>query len=359
MGIDISTETGTDGDWSPARPRARARTGNRVTAEAPVKGAPDHYTETGRTEKDPVTQFLGWFSVALGAAEIFAPGGVARAIGIDEDEHRALLRVYGLREMAAGVAILSRPKPTYWMWNRVIGDAIDLTSLAKAMKNPESNTAKLAAATVAVLGVTALDIVCATRLARIGAEDVGRDEGSFELPKGNDGQVVVGASVTVNKPVEEVYAFWKDQQNYPRFMSAIDSVKPTSERRARWKIEAPAGLSVEWDAEIVNDTPNEMISWRSVDASPVQNTGTVRFRRAAGERGTEVQLEAEYRPKGGPLGAKVAEMLSAIPKTQLAMDLRRFKQLIELGEVVKSDASAVAGPHPARPPRQTEMEARQ
>jgi uncharacterized membrane protein len=356
MGIDITTEAGTDGDWSTPRRRPRGRTPSRTASDTAFKSAPEHYTETRHIEKDAITQFLGWFSIGLGLAEIFAPGGVARAIGIDENEHRTLLRVYGLREMAAGVAIVSRPKPTYWMWNRVIGDAIDLASLAKAMKNPESDNTRLTAATVAVLGVTALDIICSARLSRIGAESAGRDEGSFELPTASDGKAVVGAVVTVNKPVEEVYSFWKNPENLPRFMDAIDSVHPISERLSHWKIEAPAGLSVEWDAEIVTDTPNEKISWRSVDSAEVENTGTVTFRRAGGGRGTEVQLEAEFKPKGGPLGARVTRIMATIPKTNLSNDLRRFKQLIELGEVVKSDASAVPGMHPARPPQFTEME---
>ena len=360
MGIDITTESRIDGDLAPAprRPRTRTKTiGTGDTSETSVKGAPEHYSETQRTEKDRVTQFLGWFSMALGAAELLAPRGVARAIGIDEEEHRTLLRVYGVRELAAGLAIVSRPKPTYWMWNRVLGDTIDLASLGRAMKNPESDKARLTAATVAVLGVTVLDILCSVRLTRIGSANAGRDEGSFEMPEASDGNAVVGAVVTVNKPVEEVYAFWKDSRNFPRFMNAIDSVQPIGERRAHWKIEGPAGLAVEWDAEIVADTPNEMISWRSVDAAEIQNTGTVRFRRAAGGRGTEVQLEADFKPRGGPIGAKVTKILSTIPKTQLSMDLRRFKQLIELGEVVKSEASAVSGPHPARPPKHSELEA--
>jgi uncharacterized membrane protein len=356
MGIEITPNTGTDGGWTPQPRRKSARVAGRTDTPPPVKSAPAHYNETQRTEKDPVTQFLGWFSIALGAAEIFAPGAVARAIGVDEDENRGLLRVYGIRELAAGIAITSRPKPTYWMWNRVLGDAIDLASLGKAMQNPDNNKAKLTAATVAVLGVTALDIICSARLTRIGAEYAGHDEGSFTLPESNDGQAVVGAVVTVNKPVEEVYSFWKNPQNFPRFMNAIDSVKPVSERLYHWKIEAPAGLSVEWDAEIVTDKPNEQISWRSADGGEVENTGTVRFRRAAGDRGTEVELEADFKPKGGPLGARATKILSTIPKMHLAMDLRRFKQLMEVGEVVKSDASAVPGPHPARPPKFTELE---
>jgi uncharacterized membrane protein len=260
--------------------------------------------------------------------------------------------------MAAGLAIVSRPKPTYWMWNRVIGDAIDLASLAKAMRNPESDKGRLTAATVAVVAVTALDILSSVRLTRIGSASAGHDEGSFTLPEGGDGMVVVGAVITVNKPIAEVYSFWKKPQNFPSFMDAIDSVQPMGGDLYHWKIEAPAGLSVEWDAAIVTDTPNEMISWRSVDSADVENTGTVRFRRAAGGRGTEVQLEAEFKPKGGPLGAKVAKIISTIPKTNLANDLRRFKQLMELGEIVKSDASSVPGMHPARPPKFSELEAR-
>jgi len=169
---------------------------------------------------------------------------------------------------------------------------------------------------------------------------------------------VVSASITVNKPIREVYSFWKRPQNFPSFMDAVDSVQPIGGDLYHWKIEAPAGLTVEWDAAIVTDTPNEMISWRSVDAADIENTGTVRFRRSAGDRGTEVRLEAEFKPKGGPLGARVAKILSTIPKTNLANDLRRFKQLIELGEVVRSDASAVPGMHAARPPKLTELEAR-
>jgi len=280
MGIDITTETGTGTQVSKRRRRKTARVAGRTNASPPIKSAPQHYSETQRTEKDRLTQFLGWFSVALGAAEILAPGGIARAIGIDEDEHRTLLRVYGVREMAAGLAILSRPKPTYWMWNRVIGDAIDLASLGKAMSNPENDKSRLTAATLAVLGVTALDIISSTRLTRIGAENVGHDEGSFAVDEGRDGMAVVSASITVNKPIREVYSFWKRPQNFPSFMDAVDSVQPIGGDLYHWKIEAPAGLTVEWDAAIVTDTPNEMISWRSVDAADIENTGTVRFRRS-------------------------------------------------------------------------------
>ena len=321
-----------------------------------LRGAPEHYSETQKTEKDPVTQALGWFSIALGAAEVFAPGAVARLIGVDEDEHRGLLRVYGIRELAAGFAIVSRPKPTYWMWNRVLGDMIDLASLRRAMRSPENNRARLAAASLAVLGVTALDIACSVQLTRETAPTTGHDEGSFMLPETVDGTQLLSAVITVNKPVEDVYSFWKDPSNYPQFISSLESVQIIGEGQSHWKVKAPIGLSVEWDAHVVNDVPNEMIAWESLDGD-VRNTGTVRFRPAAGNRGTEVELQTQITPKAGPVGAKIAKLFAAVPKTQMMNDLRRFKQLIELGEIVKSDASAVSGMHPARPPKYSEMEA--
>ncbi len=333
----------------------RPRRLQRTTTDTAARGAPEHYSESENRDKDPVTQALGWFSVALGAAEIFAPGAVARLIGVDEDEHRGLFRVYGIREIIAGVGILTRPKPTYWMWNRVLGDSIDLLSLARAMRTPGNNRLKLAGATVAVLGVTALDIACSVQLTSEKRESSGHDEGSYMLPETVDGTQLLSAVITVNKPVEEVYAFWKDPANYPRFMSSLDSVQITGDGSSHWKVKAPIGLTVEWDAQVVNDVPNELIAWESVGGD-VHNTGTVRFRPATGNRGTEVELQTQVKPRGGPVGAKIAALFSAVPKTQLMNDLRRFKQLIEIGEVVKSDASAVPGMHPARPPKYSEME---
>ena len=334
---------------------SRTRRSQRSLSTA-VKGAPHHYSETQGTEKDSVTQALGWFSVGLGAAELFAPRAVAHLIGVDDDDNRALLRAYGVRELIAGLAIVSRPKPTYWMWNRVLGDVVDLASLARAMRSPDNNRLKLAAATLAALGVTALDIACSVQLTRETAPTTGHDEGSFIVPETTDGTQVLTSVITVNKPVDEVYAFWKDPANYPRFMSSLESVQLTGEGRSHWKVKAPIGLSVEWDAQIVNDVRNELIAWESVDGT-VHNTGSVRFKAAMGNRGTEVELQTQIKPKAGPIGAKIAKLFEAVPKTQMINDLRRFKQLIEIGEVVKSDASAVSGLHPARPPRYSELEA--
>ena len=336
-----------------------ARAGTRTTqfADREVKPAPWHSSDFVASDKDPVTNFLGWFSIGLGLAEVLAPQAVARWIGLDEDEHKTLLRAYGVRELAAGVGILTRPKPTYWMWNRVLGDAVDLGSLRNAMETRGNDRRKLKLAALAVAGVTALDIVSSMRLTSEASPAAGEDPGSYKTADTSTGNVVA-AVITVNKPVEEVYNFWKDPGNYAQFMAQMESVNPTTGGRSHWKVKAPAGLSVEWNAKVVQDIPNELIRWSSIDSENVDSTGTVRFRAAPGNRGTIVSLDVQYKPKGGPLGAKVGKLFSAIPKTQMQNDLRRFKQLVEVGEVVKSDATAVRGMHPARPLSTKQMEAR-
>jgi uncharacterized membrane protein len=335
-----------------ARPREQERFSDRE-----VKPAPWHSSDYVASEKDPVTNFLGWFSIGLGLAEVLAPHAVARLIGVDEEEHTTLLRAYGVRELAAGVGILTRPKPTYWMWNRVIGDAIDLRSLSNAMSTRGNDKSRLKMAALAVAGVTALDIVSSMRLTSEASPAAGEDPGSYKTAD-TDNNNVLAAVVTVNKPIEEVYNFWKDPRNYADFMDQIESVTLTTGGRSRWKVKAPPGLGVEFDAKIVNDLPNELIRWSSVDSENVDSTGTVRFRSAPGNRGTVVTLEMEYTPRGGRVGARIAKMFATVPKTQLKNDLRRFKQLIEIGEVVKSDSTSVPGMHPAQPPSQKELEAR-
>jgi uncharacterized membrane protein len=115
-------------------------------------------------------------------------------------------------------------------------------------------------------------------------------------------------------------------------------------------VHAPLGTTVEWTAQIVEDRPNELISWRSTDDAKVSNAGTVRFTKAPGGRGTEVHLELRYDPPAGAVGATIAKLMGQEPSQQVDGDLRRFKQVMETGEVVHSDASIHATPHPARPP---------
>lgn len=143
----------------------------------------------------------------------------------------------------------------------------------------------------------------------------------------------VEKSVTVNATPEKLYQFWRNFENLPRFMSHLQSVKVIDSKRSHWKTKGPAGTDVEWDAEIINEVPNELIGWRSVEGSDVNNAGSVHFTEATGGRGTEVKVILRYDPPGGVFGAAVARVLGEDPARQVQEDLRIFKQLIETGEV--------------------------
>ena len=160
----------------------------------------------------------------------------------------------------------------------------------------------------------------------------------------------VRKSVTGNRPADEVYAFWRNLENLPRFMKNLESVQVTGGGRSHWKATAPGGTSVEWDAVTTEDRPNELIAWRSVEGADVPNTGVVRFVGAAGGRGTEIHVDLSYEPPAGKLGALVAKLFGDEPGQQVDGDLRRFKQVLEVGEVLYSDASIASGVRPAHPP---------
>lgn len=162
----------------------------------------------------------------------------------------------------------------------------------------------------------------------------------------------VKKAITINRSPEEIYQFWHDFRNLPRFMDHLESVQMTGEKRSHWKAKAPAGTTVEWDAETVDDQPNQRIAWRSLMGAAVDNAGSVRFVPAPGGRGTEVHVELRYDPPGGALGATVARIFGEEPGQQVSDDLRRFKQVLETGEITRSDAS-VRGKGPAQPPEET------
>lgn len=285
---------------------------------------------------------LGWFSIGLGLAQIGAPRAVARMIGVpDSDETRNTMFAIGLREITSGIGILSRSNPAPWLWSRVGGDVMDLALLGKEINTEEANRTRVGAATAAVVGVTLLDLYASQRMSRTA--------GTTKAATRQRG-IHVQESITVNRPVQEVYGFWHNFENLPRFMTHLESVQVLDERRSRWKAKAPVGTSVEWEAETTEDRPNELIAWRALDNADVPNSGQVRFAPAPGERGTEVHVELSYDPPGGVIAAFIAKLFGEEPSQQVKTDLRRFKQVLETGEVVQSDASIYAHPHPARPP---------
>lgn len=155
------------------------------------------------------------------------------------------------------------------------------------------------------------------------------------------GATPVRASVTVDRSPEEVYALWRDFEAFPRFMRHVEKVDVSADgRRSHWTAKAPAGSTVEWDAILTEDRPNELIAWRALEGSGVHNAGTVRFTPAPAGRGTEVHVEMEYDPPAGAVGVLVAKLFGEEPSQQVRDDVRRFKQVAEVGEVVRSEATS-------------------
>jgi uncharacterized membrane protein len=149
----------------------------------------------------------------------------------------------------------------------------------------------------------------------------------------------VTKGVTINRPREAVYQFWRELGNLPQFMAHVQSVVSTGYRRLHFVVSAPGGQTVEWDAEVVEDRPPELIAWRSLEGSDIFHEGSVRFDEAPADRGTEVYVDLLYDAPGGKAGATIATLFGEEPTQQIRDDLRRLKQVLETGEVVRSDGS--------------------
>ncbi len=296
------------------------------------------------TGGETLADALGVFSIGLGLAETLAPGAVARLVGVDpqSDRVRNTLRLLGMRELASGLGILTRRQPSGWVWSRVAGDALDLGLLAGALADRENARGRTLLAAGAVLGVTALDVMNARQLSRQRPAAIGASHDDDRILEHR-------RAITVARPIDEVYGYWRDFEKLPTFMRHLERVDVLDERRSHWVAKAPAGAEVAWDAELVEDVPNERIAWRSLPGSTVHNAGTVEFRPAPQDMGTEVHVVLEYRPPLGRLGATFAKLFREEPGQQLFDDLRHFKQVLELGEIVVSDATKRRGMHPARP----------
>lgn len=293
------------------------------------------------TNGNRLAKGLGWFSIGLGLTELLAPRAIANISGVS-NTRTGLIRLYGLRELASGVAIFSQKKPAEAMWSRVAGDVLDLASLSLACTAADAKRGRITFATANVLAVTALDVVCAR-----------------QLSNGKQGIQAKG-SCMVNRSPEEVYNFWRSFQNLPRFMRHLESVEDLGQGRSRWVAKGPAGMRVEWEAMLVADVPGEVITWRSLEKADVDHAGAVRFEPAPGNRGTYVKVSFQYNPIAGVMGATVAKLFGEEPSQQLDDDLRRFKQVMEVGEVVVSDATLLGTGYmeqrPARPAAAKELQ---
>ncbi len=154
-----------------------------------------------------------------------------------------------------------------------------------------------------------------------------------------DGGVRVAWSVTVDRPIGEVYRFWRDFQNLPRFMDHLESVRESGNGRSHWVVKGPSGMRIEWDAEMAADRENERIEWRTLTGADVEHLGRVKFRPAL-DGATEVRVELAYDPRSGSTGAALARIFGDNPDRRIREDLRRFKQLIEAGEFATTTGQA-------------------
>jgi uncharacterized membrane protein len=264
---------------------------------------------------------LGWFSIALGVTELVAPRGVARIIGVEPTgKVPVVTRLFGLREIAAGALLLMKPTSPYGSWNRVFGDLLDLMTMGVAMKRGSTSVARNAFAIGNVAAVTALDVYHGVRESR---RKLGEP---------------VRRAITINRRPDEVYAMWKNFDRLSDFLSWVVSAKKLDDKVSHWVVKTPAG-NVEWDAEITEDVPGRRLAWQTLPNATIPNRGCVEFLDAPGGRGTEMIVEMQV---AAPLGKTIAG-------AEARGDLRRLKQLLEVGEIVLSDASIHTLPHAAQP----------
>ncbi len=151
------------------------------------------------------------------------------------------------------------------------------------------------------------------------------------VPGGSAKKIV--RSCTINKPAAELFQFWRNVENLPRFSRHILSVTRLSDKESHWKVQGPGDRIVEWDAIVINEHPNELIAWESKPGGEVKQAGTIRFSPAPAGQGTEVIVSLDYVPPGGKLGAAVAKLTGEEPELQLEDDLMNFKALMETGEI--------------------------
>ena len=196
---------------------------------------------------------------------------------------------------------------------------MDLALLGAAMGSRRANKGRLAGAVAAVAGVTALDVICSRQIS------------------GRRHPIRVERSLTIDRSPADLYAFWRNFEQLPQFMNHLKSVKVIGDNLTHWVAKGPMKTDVAWDARTINERPNELIAWKSVEGSDIYTAGSVRFQPAPGNRGTMVRVTFEYEPPAGKLGAAIAKIFGEDPVKQVNVDLRRFKQLMETGEIARTE----------------------
>jgi len=266
---------------------------------------------------------MGLFSLGLGTMQLLGPDAVNGLCGLPAAGlRRTTQRMIGVRELLAAGGLLTRSNGSAWMKARVFGDITDIALLTKSLESSTRRT-RTWLAIAAVVGVTAVDVIGARRR---------------QIPNERT-NMHTRAAITINRPRDEVYSLWRDFTNLPRFMQHLESVQTTDERHSHWKAKAPAGSTVEWDAVVTDDVPARRIAWKSEGKTTVPNSGIVEFTEAPGGQGTEVTVTLEVEMPAGTAGKAAAKLFGEDPGQQVRDDLRHFKQILETGEVVYSEAN--------------------
>lgn len=279
--------------------------------------------------RDMFAAGLGLFSIGLGAAAMLAPRQLAKLIGVRcrEDVFYAV----AAREVLIGVGILAQGRKAPWLWSAAASGVMDLSLLGLAANERGADRERIQGAAGAVAGAFVASVACALLHSR------------------DNRPVRVEKVIAIDRAPDELYRFWRQFENLPRFMRHLEAVRQIGQNRSHWRAKGPAGTSVEWEAEIVDERPGELISWRSLPGADVENAGSVRFERAPGGRGTFVRVKMEYHPPGGFFGASIAKLLGEEPDIQVQRDLYRFKQIIETGQVVTTEGQSAARPSSTSP----------
>jgi uncharacterized membrane protein len=231
----------------------------------------------------------------------------------------------GARELASGIGLMSSRDSTPWLWSRVAGDAMDILTLgAVALKPTGGGNLRALLSLALVAGVTAADVSASLRYS-----SKSRGQQSRRL----SAEDYVERSTIISKTPQECYEFWRKRTNAPVFMRHIESVSEIDEKTSRWVAKLPGGKRVEWESRITDDVPGKRLAWHSLHQSPLVHAGAVSFDPAPGGRGTVVRVVFHYRAPATPGGTAAARALSFGPAFEITEDLRRFKQLLETGEI--------------------------
>jgi len=266
---------------------------------------------------------MGWFSLGLGTLQLLGPDAINRLCGLPVGGvRRTTQRTIGVRELLAAGGLLTQSNRSAWMKARVAGDIADIALLTKSLRSSTHRT-RTGLGIAALVGVTAVDVIGARR------RDIPNERTNMQTR----------AAITINKSREEVYSLWRDFTNLPRFMQHLESVEAPDDRHSHLKAMGPANSTFEWDAVVTEDVPARKIAWKSEGKTPVPNSGTVEFTEAPAAQGTVVTVTLEVEMPAGSAGKAAAKLFGEDPSQQVRDDLRHFKQILETGEIVYSEAN--------------------